>query len=205
MKDGRARECLCREYGIPCFEIEAADSHKNKIWQIMRGGLCQRTPHDGIGMDSSLAPGSVPRSSCVIFPHPLPSTVVGLGWLCINTQISWIDFCTLKPELRDEDKIMAPSTRIRDIIRNTSLFGKLRKPVLERRNRDDQYIAGNNSTCREPGPGQSFRNLSQENEAKKWLQTVFKCSCKAYMIVGKHFIVGSVDSADVPSVLPIKT
>jgi nucleoside phosphorylase len=222
MKDGRTRERLRKEYGIICFETEAAglmnrfqsvvirgisdysDSHKNGTWKHYAAAtaaayakefLVTLSSHDGSGTDSSSATVLAPQSSCVIFPHLLPSTAVGLGWLCINTQAPWIDFCPLKPDLKDGDVITVPSTRIRDLVRNSSLFDKFRNLFTREGTRT---ISVSQETIQVlVNSGQVFRNLSQEDETKKWLQRVFKYGCKAYMIVGKHIIVGYSGAADV--------
>jgi nucleoside phosphorylase len=222
MKDGRTRERLRREYGIVCFEMEAAglmnhlqcavirgicdysDSHKNKIWQPYAAATAAAYSKELLISIPSMDPGSssgpdLPaQSAYVIFPHLLPSTAVGLGWLCTNARAPWIDVCPVQPTLTDRDIITVPSSGLRPFVDNSNaigLFGKFKSWFQSR----GTEIHGMIITSYEIvdllfNSNEIFENLCQQDMTKEWLERVFNYGCNAYMIVGKHTLISSRDS-----------
>jgi len=218
MKDGRTRERLRQKFEISCFEMEAAglmnhfqcvvirgicdycDSHKNKIWQPYAAAVAAAYAKQLLGVlhpDEVVdtKPGVVAESSSlyVLFPRLVPSARVELGRLCIDAQAPWDDFCSVSPGLTDDDVMIMPSSRLRQLTENqgrSTFFDKLRTAFSASHGGvslqglvtsfEKMYFLLNS--------GNIFRQLCVHVDAKLWLQTVIKEDWKAYMVVAKHTI-----------------
>jgi nucleoside phosphorylase len=222
MKDGRTRERLRRDHGIACFEMEAAgmlnhsqcavirgicdysDSHKNKIWQPYAAATAAAYAKELLTLippDESTSPQSEfdRQSATVIFPHLLPSTAVGLGWLCINTREPWIDSCPVRPDLTNAEVITVPSPRLRTLVAHSGKTGFVeRLRDLFSRSQKGMEIISHETLYLLANAVNIFEGLCQQDGTKKWLEKAYKYGCQVYMVVGQHTVVASRDS---PSVL----